>query len=148
MNTTIAVNASSPIPPAASVSLMQDIPLNRIQESKTNPRRTFDEAKLAELAGNIRQHGEGSGSWEAHRLHKTTDTVGLQELSPSSPAFQSLEQCGHSLPGKCSSAAAPSASRYLLARVSFPFAIHTNDLKSPWVSSFQCGEVRGRNKRI
>src|SRR6266704_3355542 len=27
------------------------------QESKTNPRRTFDEAKLAELAGNIRQHG-------------------------------------------------------------------------------------------
>jgi ParB family chromosome partitioning protein len=36
---------------------MQDIPLNRIQESKTNPRRTFDEAKLAELAGNIRQHG-------------------------------------------------------------------------------------------
>lgn len=50
MNTTIAVNASSPIPPAALVSSMQDIPLNRIQESKTNPRRTFDEAKLAELA--------------------------------------------------------------------------------------------------
>jgi ParB family chromosome partitioning protein len=38
-------------------SSVQDIPLNRIQESKTNPRRTFDEAKLAELAGNIRQHG-------------------------------------------------------------------------------------------
>jgi len=31
--------------------------LRNIQESKTNPRRQFDEAKLAELAGNIRQHG-------------------------------------------------------------------------------------------
>jgi len=57
VNTTIAVNASRPISPAVPVSSMQDIPLNRIQESKTNPRRTFDEAKLAELAGNIRQHG-------------------------------------------------------------------------------------------
>jgi ParB family chromosome partitioning protein len=36
---------------------MQDIPLNRIQESKTNPRRTFDDTKLTELAANIRQHG-------------------------------------------------------------------------------------------
>lgn len=57
MNTAIAVNASSPTPPAVPVCSMQDIPLNRIQESKTNPRRTFDEAKLAELAANIRQHG-------------------------------------------------------------------------------------------
>ena len=57
MNTAIAVNASSPIPPAVPVSSMQDIPLNRIQESRTNPRRTFDETKLMELAGNIRQHG-------------------------------------------------------------------------------------------
>ena len=39
------------------MSLVQDIPLSRIQESKTNPRRQFDEAKLAELADNIRQHG-------------------------------------------------------------------------------------------
>src|ERR1700693_3142596 len=39
------------------VSLVQDIPLSRIQESKTNPRRQFDELKLAELADNIRQHG-------------------------------------------------------------------------------------------
>jgi hypothetical protein len=50
VNTTIAVNASSPIPPPVPVSSIQDIPLNRIQESKTNPRRTFDEAKLEELA--------------------------------------------------------------------------------------------------
>jgi ParB family chromosome partitioning protein len=55
MNTAVAVNASSPIPPVASS--VQDIPLNLIQESKTNPKRTFDEAKLAELASNIRQHG-------------------------------------------------------------------------------------------
>ncbi len=39
------------------MSSVQDIPLHRIQESKTNPRRTFDETKLAELAENIRQHG-------------------------------------------------------------------------------------------
>ena len=38
-------------------SVMQDIPLTSIQESKTNPRRQFDEAKLAELADNIRLHG-------------------------------------------------------------------------------------------
>jgi ParB family chromosome partitioning protein len=55
MNTAVAVNASNSIPPM--VSSVQDIPLNRIQESKTNPRRTFDETKLAELASNIRQHG-------------------------------------------------------------------------------------------
>jgi ParB family chromosome partitioning protein len=55
MNTEVAVNASNPVPPR--VSLVQDIPLIRIQESKTNPRRQFDETKLAELAGNIRQHG-------------------------------------------------------------------------------------------
>ncbi len=36
------------------LSLVQDIPLSRIQESRTNPRRQFDEAKLAD---NIRQHG-------------------------------------------------------------------------------------------
>jgi ParB/RepB/Spo0J family partition protein/excisionase family DNA binding protein len=39
------------------MSLVQDIPLSRIHESKTNPRRQFDELKLAELADNIRQHG-------------------------------------------------------------------------------------------
>src|ERR1700740_851353 len=57
MNTAIAVNTSSPIPPVVPVSSMQDIPLSRIQESKNNPRRTFDDAKLAELAANIRLHG-------------------------------------------------------------------------------------------
>jgi ParB family chromosome partitioning protein len=55
MNTAIAVNAGNAVPFIAS--LVQDIPLNRIRESKTNPRRQFDEVKLAELADNIRQHG-------------------------------------------------------------------------------------------
>jgi ParB family transcriptional regulator, chromosome partitioning protein len=55
MNTAVAVSASGTIPP--TVSAVRDIPLNRIQESKTNPRRTFDETKLTELAGNIRRHG-------------------------------------------------------------------------------------------
>ena len=55
MKTAIAVNARNTNPPV--MSLVQDIPLNRIQESKTNPRRSFDETKLAELASNIRQHG-------------------------------------------------------------------------------------------
>ncbi len=34
-----------------------EIPLDRIQESKGNPRRSFDEAKLRELAENIKVHG-------------------------------------------------------------------------------------------
>jgi ParB family transcriptional regulator, chromosome partitioning protein len=39
------------------VSSIQDIPLGKIHESKTNPRRQFDEKELAELAANIKQHG-------------------------------------------------------------------------------------------
>jgi ParB family chromosome partitioning protein len=55
MSTAVAVTASEVQP--RGMSLVQDIPLSRIQESKTNPRRQFDETKLAELANNIRQHG-------------------------------------------------------------------------------------------
>src|SRR6266481_6147876 len=55
MNTAVLVSKSNAMPPI--VSSVQDIPLNRIQESKTNPRRSFDETKLAELASNIHQHG-------------------------------------------------------------------------------------------
>jgi len=47
------VNSAAPY----RVSAMQDIPLTHIQESKTNPRRQFDETQLAELAENIRLHG-------------------------------------------------------------------------------------------
>lgn len=41
----------------AAVSSIQDIPLDRIHESKSNPRRAFDEGKLRELAENIKLHG-------------------------------------------------------------------------------------------
>jgi ParB family transcriptional regulator, chromosome partitioning protein len=36
---------------------VQEIALSKITESKTNPRRQFDEIKLAELADNIKQYG-------------------------------------------------------------------------------------------
>lgn len=55
MTTEIEITRTTNI--SSSVSAMQDISLSFIQESKTNPRRQFDETKLAELAGNIRQHG-------------------------------------------------------------------------------------------
>ncbi len=49
MNTAVAVEPGNTVPPV--VSSVQEIPLRNIQESKTNPRRQFDETKLAELAG-------------------------------------------------------------------------------------------------
>jgi ParB family chromosome partitioning protein len=55
MSTTVVTSEAKAVPPV--VSSIQDIPLERICESKTNPRRQFDETKLAELAENIRQHG-------------------------------------------------------------------------------------------
>src|SRR5277367_4380790 len=55
MTTAAAIHATEVIPNA--VSLVQDISLSRIRESKTNPRRQFDETSLAELADNIRLHG-------------------------------------------------------------------------------------------
>ncbi|HYM00502.1 MAG TPA: ParB/RepB/Spo0J family partition protein, partial [Blastocatellia bacterium] len=45
-------SAASPVPVS-----VQEIPLSKISESKTNPRRQFDETKLAELADNIMQYG-------------------------------------------------------------------------------------------
>jgi ParB family transcriptional regulator, chromosome partitioning protein len=40
-----------------SASFIQDLPLDRIRESNSNPRRTFDEQKLRELTENIKSHG-------------------------------------------------------------------------------------------
>ena len=48
MNATMVASGTKAVPPP--VSSIQDIPIARIRESKTNPRRFFDEAKLAELA--------------------------------------------------------------------------------------------------
>src|SRR6266513_5470132 len=55
MNATMVASGTKAVPPV--VSSIQDISLAKIRESKTNPRRQFDESKLAELAENIRQHG-------------------------------------------------------------------------------------------
>jgi ParB family transcriptional regulator, chromosome partitioning protein len=52
-----ALSASHVGPAFRAVSSVQDIPLNRIRESGSNPRRAFDESKLKELAENIRLHG-------------------------------------------------------------------------------------------
>ena len=54
MNATMVASGTKSVPVVSSI---QDIPLAKIRESKTNPRHIFDEAKLAELAENIRQHG-------------------------------------------------------------------------------------------
>jgi ParB family chromosome partitioning protein len=54
MTTAMQIPAYGNIPSASS---FQEIPLICISESKTNPRRQFDETSLAELAANIRQHG-------------------------------------------------------------------------------------------
>lgn len=48
MDATMVASRTKVVPPV--VSSIQDIPLGKIRESKTNPRRFFDEAKLAELA--------------------------------------------------------------------------------------------------
>jgi len=55
MSATMVASEAKAVPP--EVSSIQDIPLREIRESKTNPRGHFDQAKLAELAENIRQHG-------------------------------------------------------------------------------------------
>jgi hypothetical protein len=47
MNATMVASGTKAVPPV--VSSIQDISLAKTSESKTNPRRFFDEAKLAEL---------------------------------------------------------------------------------------------------
>ncbi len=55
MSGTIVTHEARAVPPV--VSSVQDIPLERIHESSSNPRRVFDEAQLRELAANIKSHG-------------------------------------------------------------------------------------------
>ena len=55
MSATITASAVKTASP--TVSSVQDIPLDRIRESNSNPRRAFDEGKLRELAENIKLHG-------------------------------------------------------------------------------------------
>jgi ParB family transcriptional regulator, chromosome partitioning protein len=54
----ITTPLATPFDPAfRAVSSVQDIPLDRIRESNSNPRRAFDEGKLREFAENIKVHG-------------------------------------------------------------------------------------------
>ncbi len=55
MGATMAASGERAVP--LVVSSIQDIPLDRIRESNSNPRRVFDEGKLRELADNINVHG-------------------------------------------------------------------------------------------
>jgi len=55
MNAATAVSAATTVPQVQGA--IQEIPLSHIGPSPTNPRRRFDETKLAELAANIRQYG-------------------------------------------------------------------------------------------
>src|SRR6266481_4376171 len=55
MSTTMVASEVKAVP--LVISSIQDIPLEKIRESTTNPRTQFDQSKLAELAENIRQHG-------------------------------------------------------------------------------------------
>ena len=59
MNATMVASGTKSIPPV--VSSIQDIPLAKIRESKTNPRRFFDEAKLA-LCSRFRFVPQGAGN--------------------------------------------------------------------------------------
>jgi len=54
MNATIAASKETAPPGDSSVL---DIPLERIRESTTNPRRVFDETKLREFENNIQLLG-------------------------------------------------------------------------------------------
>ena len=55
MNITPSVSYVDPA--LRAISSVQDIPLDRIRESSSNPRRAFDDGKLRELAENIKLHG-------------------------------------------------------------------------------------------
>ena len=54
---TNTLSATNVDPMFRAVSSIRDIPLDRIRESNSNPRRAFDEGKLRELAKNIKLHG-------------------------------------------------------------------------------------------
>lgn len=51
------MNEEQVVSNAVNSITIQEISLDRIRESSSNPRRVFDEAKLQELADNIKSHG-------------------------------------------------------------------------------------------
>ncbi len=89
MSATIVTSEAKAVPPV--VSSVQDIPLEAIRESSSNPRRVFDEAQLGELAANIQLHGV----LQAILVRPTQDGAnGVYELVAGARRFRSSKLAG------------------------------------------------------
>ena len=77
-------------------TLIRDIPLENICESKTNPRSHFDESATAELAANVKQHGVLQPV--LLRPHPSGES-GVYELVAWARRFR--HQSWHSVKGNC-----------------------------------------------
>lgn len=96
MNGNVSVNDPSN-PELRTISAIQDISLDRIRESSSNPRRTFDEGKLRELAENIKVHGV----LQAILVRPAPDgTDGMYELVAGARRFRASKLAGKdTIPG-------------------------------------------------
>jgi len=84
-------SATSFDPAFRAVSSVQDIPVDRIRESNSNPRRNFDERKLRELAENIKLHGV----LQAILVRPTPDGAdGIYELVAGARRFRASKLAG------------------------------------------------------
>jgi ParB/RepB/Spo0J family partition protein len=84
-------SATSFDPAFRVVSSVQDIPVDRIRESNSNPRRNFDERKLRELAANIKLHGV----LQAILVRPTPDGAdGIYELVAGARRFRASKLAG------------------------------------------------------
>jgi len=89
MSTTMAASGGKAV--ASGVSSVQDIPLENIRESTSNPRRVFDEAQLRELASNIQSHGV----LQAILVRPSPDGVdGMYELVAGARRFRASKLAG------------------------------------------------------
>src|SRR5260370_7221762 len=91
MNATMVASGTKTEQPA--VSAIQDIPLENIRESNSNPRRVFDETQLRELAANIQTHGV----LQAILVRPSQDAPnGMHELVAGAPRFRTAKLAGTS----------------------------------------------------
>jgi ParB family chromosome partitioning protein len=91
MSTAMVADVAKAVPPVASS--VQDIPLENIGESGTNPRRNFDEAELRELAASIQMHGV----LQPILLRPSPDgTDGMYELVAGTRRFRASKLAGKS----------------------------------------------------
>ncbi len=87
MSTTMVANEAKAVPTV--VSSIQDIPMEKIRESKTNPRSQFDQAKLAELADFV----PGNRTGVMFRLRFCAPGVGNYHQSSRCARSGSLSLC-------------------------------------------------------